>query len=113
MVDPAADFIDVEVVYALAERQGMMKVRMPAGSTLQRAIELSGLLQRYPEIDLANGCFGIYSRISKLDSVLRDRDRVEIYRPLIVDPKQARRQRAAAGKAGKKDEASAAEPPPA
>lgn len=108
-----ADSINVEVVYALPERQDVVSIKLPAGSTLQRAIEVSGLLQRYPEIDLASGCFGIYSRISKPETVLRDHDRVEIYRPLIADPKLARRQRAAAGKAMKKGEGSAAEPPPA
>ena len=93
-----ADSINVEVVYALPERQDLVSIKLPAGATLQRAIEASGLLLKYPEIDLASGRFGIYSRISKPDSVLRDRDRVEIYRPLIADPKEVRRRRAAAGK---------------
>ena len=98
MVDPAADSIDVEVVYALSERQDLVSIRLPAGATLQSAVEASGLLLKYPEIDMSSGRCGIYSRISKPDSVLRDHDRVEIYRPLIVDPKEARRRRAAAGK---------------
>jgi putative ubiquitin-RnfH superfamily antitoxin RatB of RatAB toxin-antitoxin module len=67
-----------------------------------QAIEASGLAGKYPEIDMDKGKFGIYSKLAKLDTVLRDRDRVEIYRPLIADPKEVRKQRAAEGKAMKK-----------
>ncbi len=97
-----ADTIKVEVVYALPAQQDLVPLTLPAGSTLQQALEASGLLAKYPEIDLAKNKFGIYSKISKLDTVLRDRDRVEIYRPLIADPKEVRKQRAAEGKALKK-----------
>ncbi|MFY9329050.1 MAG: RnfH family protein [Georgfuchsia sp.] len=93
-----ADFINVQVVYALPKRQERVSISLPAGATLQTAIEVSGLQQKYPEIDLASEYFGIYAHISKPGTVLRDLDRVEIYRPLIADPKEARRQRAAAGK---------------
>lgn len=102
MAELANEFIDVEVVYALPDRQDLVSLSLPAGATLQRAIEESGLLQQYPGIDLASGVFGIYARISKLETVLRNGDRVEIYRPLMADPKAVRRQRAAAGKAMKK-----------
>ena len=57
---------------------------------------------KYPEINLAKGKFGIYSKLARLDAVLRDLDRVEIYRPLIADPKEVRKQRAAEGKVMKK-----------
>ena len=97
-----ADTIKIEVVYALPSRQEVVQLTLPAGSTLQQALEASGLLAKYPEIDLAKGKFGIYSKIAKLDTVLRDRDRVEIYRPLIADPKEVRKQRAAEGKQLKK-----------
>lgn len=97
-----AEEIKVEVVYALPSRQEVVPLTLPAGSTLQQALEASGLLVKYPEIDLAKNKFGIYSKISKLDTVLRDRDRVEIYRPLIADPKEVRKQRAAQGKVLKK-----------
>ena len=97
-----ADTIKIEVVYALPSRQEVVPLTLPAGSTLQQALEASGLLAKYPEIDLAKGKFGIYSKIAKLDTVLRDWDRVEIYRPLIADPKEVRKQRAAEGKALKK-----------
>lgn len=112
MTDSIADSINVQVVYALPERQDLVNIKLPAGATVQRAVEVSGLLQKYPEIDLATGRFGIYSRISKPDTLLRDRDRVEIYRPLIADPKEVRRQRAAEGKTMKKGAGATAEPPP-
>lgn len=97
-----AESIRVEVTYAKPERQELVHLELPAGSTLRQAVEASGLVQRYPEIDLAKGKFGIYAKLAKPDSVLRDRDRVEIYRPLIADPKEVRKQRAAEGKAMKK-----------
>lgn len=94
--------IRIEVAYALPERQEVVPLTLPVGSTLEQALVASGLLAKYPQIDLANGKFGIYSKLAKLDTVLRDRDRVEIYRPLIADPKEVRKQRAAEGKALKK-----------
>jgi len=94
--------INVEVIYALPQRQDLVRLKLPVGSTLQQAVHSSGLLEKYPEIDLAKSKFGLYGKLSKLDSVLRERDRVEIYRPLIADPKEVRKQRAAEGKAMKK-----------
>jgi putative ubiquitin-RnfH superfamily antitoxin RatB of RatAB toxin-antitoxin module len=94
--------IQVEVTYARPERQDVIPVKLPVGTTLLQAVEKSGLLAKYPEIDLAKGKFGIYSKLAKPDTVLRDRDRVEIYRPLIADPKEVRKQRAAEGKVMKK-----------
>ena len=97
-----ADSIQVEVTYALPERQEVVKLKLPEGATLQQAVEASGLLARYPQIDLDKGKFGIYGKLARLDAGLRDRDRVEIYRPLIADPKEVRKQRAAEGKVMKK-----------
>lgn len=97
-----ADMLRVEVCYALADKQELAVVTVPEGATLQQALEASGLLAKHPEIDLKKNKFGIYAKLSKLDSVLRDRDRVEIYRPLIADPKEVRKQRAAEGKVMKK-----------
>lgn len=97
-----SETIRVEVVYALPERQEVVPLALPAGSTLQQAVIASGLAEKYPAIDVAAGKFGIYSKLAKPDTVLRDRDRVEIYRPLIADPKEVRKQRAAEGKAMKK-----------
>jgi putative ubiquitin-RnfH superfamily antitoxin RatB of RatAB toxin-antitoxin module len=102
MSTSASETIQIEVTYALAARQEVVPLTLSAGSTLQQAVEASGLPAKYPEIDLAKGRFGIYSKLARLDAVLRDRDRVEIYRPLIADPKEVRKQRAAEGKVLKK-----------
>ena len=96
------DTIQIEVAYARPERQDVVPLSLAAGCTLQQAVEASGLPAQYPEIDVAKGKFGIYSKLARPDTVLRDRDRVEIYRPLIADPKEVRKQRAAEGKAMKK-----------
>jgi len=97
-----ADTIHVEVIYALPQRQERASLNLPEGATVQQAVEASGLLAKFPEIDLATNKLGIYAKLTKPDAVLRDRDRVEIYRPLIADPKEVRKQRAAEGKAMKK-----------
>ena len=97
-----SESLNVEVCYALPERAELVRLRLPAGSTLQQALEASGLLAKYPEIDLRKNKFGIFAKLSKPDAVLRDGDRVEIYRPLIADPKEVRKQRAAEGKVMKK-----------
>jgi uncharacterized protein len=94
--------IQVEVAYARPAQQDVVPVQLPAGATLRQAVDASGLAARYPEIDPVNGKFGIYSKLARPDTVLRDRDRVEIYRSLIADPKEVRKQRAAEGKAMKK-----------
>ena len=94
--------IKIEVIYALAQRQEIARLTLPEGSTAQQAIEASGFLQKFPEIDLSKNKLGVYAKLVKPDTILRDRDRVEIYRPLIADPKEVRKQRAAEGKAMKK-----------
>lgn len=86
--------IRVEVVYALPERQYVRQVKLAAGSNVEQAILASGLLELRNDINLASNKVGIYSRPAKLSDVLNDGDRVEIYRPLIADPKELRRQRA-------------------
>lgn len=94
--------IPVEVVYALPAEQKLLKLEVPAGSTIVEAIKLSGILDKHPEIDLEKGKFGIFGKLSKTDTVLREKDRIEIYRPLIADPKEVRRKRAEEGKVMKK-----------
>lgn len=94
--------MSVEVVYALASKQEIVPMKLPVGTTVRQAIERSGLLEKYPEIDLAKNKLGVFAKIVKPDTPLRHRDRVEIYRPLIADPKEVRRQRAAEGKVMKK-----------
>ena len=94
--------LNVEVVYARRERQELVRVQLPEGATVRQAVEASGVLEKHPELGLAQNKLGIFSKLSKPETVLRDRDRVEIYRPLIADPKEVRKQRAAAGKVMKK-----------
>ncbi len=93
--------ISVEVVYALPHRQETLPVRLKAGATVSLAIEQSGILADFPEIDLASAKVGIFGKQTRLDAVLRDKDRVEIYRPLTADPKEVRKRRAAEGKGAK------------
>jgi len=96
------ELIRVEVLYALPHEQKLLDVKIPAGTTVAGAIEASGVLQKHPEIDLAVNKVGIFSKLSKLDVLVRDKDRIEIYRPLIADPKEVRRKRAEEGKVMKK-----------
>lgn len=91
----ASEAIHVELVYALPAQQQLLRLSLPAGTTLGGAIEASGLLRRHPEIDLRRQPVGIFGRLATLDTGLHDGDRVEIHRPLQVDPKDARRARAA------------------
>lgn len=86
--------ISVSVVYALPEHTHLIKLNVKPGTTIQQAIAESGLLQRCPEIDLDKNRVGIFSKLKDLDTVLHDGDRIEIYRDLLIDPKEARRIRA-------------------
>ena len=85
--------LSIEVCYALPEAQTLIPLELPEGSTLQQAIDASGILARHPEIDLAKQKVGILGKLKPMDTVLAQYDRVEIYRPLIVDPKSARQRR--------------------
>lgn len=86
--------IAVEVAYALPQKQYLQRVTLDEGATVEQAIQASGLLMLRDDIDLSKNKVGIYSRPAKLQDVVNDGDRVEIYRPLIADPKELRRQRA-------------------
>jgi len=88
----------VEVTYALEKKQTLLELEVDEGTTLKQAIELSGIIDAYPQIDLTKDKTGVFGKIAKLDTILREKDRVEIYRPLIADPKQVRKERAAQGK---------------
>ena len=94
--------IMVEVAYALPHQQLIIPVHMPLEANAEEAIQASGILDKFPEIDLKVNQIGIFGKLTKLDMPLRNLDRVEIYRPLIADPKEVRKQRAAEGKAMKK-----------
>lgn len=86
--------IRVEVVYAMREEQVLVALDVEEGTTARQAVEQSGVLRRFPEVDLARTSIGIFGRVTTPDTLLRDGDRVEIYRALLVDPKDARRARA-------------------
>ena len=94
--------IHVEVIYALPETQPLFRVELTEGATVNDAIRASGVLDAFSDIDLAKNKVGIFSKLVKLDDTVRDKDRVEIYRPLIADPKEVRRKRAEEGKVTKK-----------
>ena len=95
--------LQIEVVYALEKKQVLLPVCVPDGATVEEAIHHSGVLTQFPEIDLASNKVGIFSKLVKLEETVRDRDRVEIYRPLIADPKEVRRQRAEAARLMKRE----------
>ena len=84
----------VAVVAALPERQEVVEVELPEGATLAEALERSGLQQRFPAIDFSTAPVGVWSRPCARDTVLREGDRVEVYRGLRADPKDMRRRRA-------------------
>ncbi len=88
----------VEVTYAEPETQVIIPLTVDEGTTLEQAICQSGVLESFPNIDLAVNKVGVFGKLGKLNQVLRERDRVEIYRKLIADPKAVRKQRAAEGK---------------
>ncbi|MFA7632977.1 MAG: RnfH family protein [Thiohalomonadaceae bacterium] len=97
-----SELFKIEVAYARDDVQVILPVEVEEGATVQQAVERSGVLERFPEIDLAVNKVGIFGRLVKLDETSRARDRVEIYRPLIADPKEVRKQRVAEGKQMKK-----------
>ena len=88
----------VEVAYALPNKQSLVSLEVEEGTTIKEAIEASGVLDTYDQIDLTRDKVGIFSKFATLDTILREKDRVEIYRPLIADPKKVRKERAALGK---------------
>ncbi len=85
----------VEVAYARPDEQVILEIRVADDATVEDAIRVSGILERFPEIDLRLNKVGIFGKLTPLGTRLRNKDRVEIYRPLRADPKQSRKQRAA------------------
>ncbi|VVE28497.1 protein RnfH [Pandoraea morbifera] len=85
--------LSVEVCYALPDQQTIVAVAVPQGGTMREAIERSGLLQRFPELDLARMKVGVFGKVRALDAAVEAGDRVEIYRALRADPKVARQRR--------------------
>ena len=101
--------INVEVAYALPDVQRVISLEINEGTELLAAVKQSGVLEEFPEIDLDNSKLGIFGKLKKADTVLREGDRVEIYRKLIADPKQVRKDRAAQGKKTRKGGGNATE----
>ncbi len=97
-----ADYLKVSVAYVGPMEQVLRPLEVRIGTTVREAIEQSGVIAKCPEIDLAANQVGIFGKLAKLDQVLEDGDRIEIYRPLIADPKEARKRRAAEGKVMRK-----------
>ena len=91
--------IQVEVVYALPNEQKVLTEVVDKDSTVEEIIRQSGVLEHYPEIDLSKNKVGIFGRNVKLNTTVQDKDRIEIYRPLLADPKEIRRKRAEQAKA--------------
>jgi putative ubiquitin-RnfH superfamily antitoxin RatB of RatAB toxin-antitoxin module len=89
------DELQVLVVYATPQQEFIRPMRVEAGTTIGQAIEGSGVLASFPDINLVTQPVGIYGKKKTLDTPLRERDRIEIYRPLVADPKDSRRKRAA------------------
>ncbi|ART83514.1 RnfH family protein [Oceanisphaera profunda] len=105
--------IQVEVVYALPYKQVVLSLKVAADCDVQQVIDQSGILQQFPEIDLDTNMVGVFGRQVKLDSHLRAGDRVEIYRPLLADPKDIRRRRAEQAKEeGRADKVTGGRPNP-
>ncbi len=94
--------IKVEVAFARPDGQLILEVDVPAEATVEEIVKLSGIMEKFPEIDLAVNKVGVFGKLTKLTNTLRQGDRVEIYRKLIADPKEVRRKRAADGKKMKK-----------
>lgn len=94
--------IPVEVVYGIPSTQRLLALEVPAGTTALEVVQLSGIMQEFPEIVLETVSLGIFSRLldgrampAATDYLVQPHDRIEIYRPLLIDPKQARLRRAA------------------
>ena len=85
--------MNVGVCYAEADRQLWMRLEVPDGSDVKKTIELSGILQQFPEIDLSQQKVGLFGKITKLDAQVNEGDRIEIYRQITADPKQVKRRR--------------------
>jgi uncharacterized protein len=85
--------MNVGICYAEAERQLWVRLEIPDGSTVEQAIQLSGVLKQFPEIDLQKQKVGIFGKLAKLDAPVQEGDRVEIYRQITADPNQVKRRR--------------------
>ena len=85
--------IEIEVAYALPKNQILERLKVPNGTTVAQAVQLSGICKKFSEIQLDNKNLGVFGKLVKSETILRNHDRVEIYRPVTVDPKEKRRKR--------------------
>lgn len=90
----AKSLITVEIAYALPDKQIILSLQVETGCSIETVIEKSGILEEFPDIDLMHQKVGVFSKIKKLSDPVKEGDRIEIYRPLLIDPKEARRKRA-------------------
>lgn len=98
-----SDLIEIEVVYGKPHKQVLLSLKVPQGTTIEDGIKLSGIVKHFPEIIPNEAVVGIFSKLSKLDNVLEQGNRIEIYRPLTADPKEMRKLRAQKAAQNKKD----------
>ena len=87
------NWITVEIIYATLKKQELLTVKTLKGSTIENVIDRSGILMLYPEIDLLKQAVGIFSQRKQLSDLVKEGDRIEIYRLLVIDPKEARKKR--------------------
>ena len=97
-----SQLIDIEVVYGLPHKQVLLALKVPAETTIENCIKLSGIVKHFPEIVPCEAVVGIFSKPDKLDNTVKQGDRIEIYRPLTADPKEMRKLRAEKAKQAKK-----------
>lgn len=90
--------MNIEIVYGYTDRQLLLSLDVDETTTIEQAIEQSGIMQQFDDIDLKVNKVGIFGKLTKLSAGLKAGDRIEIYRPLLADPKEVRRRRAAEGK---------------
>lgn len=95
------ELVNIEVIYALEDEQKILRLSVAKKSTVAEVIKQSGILKLYPQIDLDQSQCGIYSHVVTMEQIVKEGERIEIYRPLICDPKEVRKQRALAAKQAK------------
>ena len=93
--------IDIEVVYGLPHKQVLLSLKVPSGTNIENCIKLSGIVKHFPEIVPSEAVVGIFSKPDKLENIVKQGDRIEIYRPLTADPKEMRKLRAEKAKQAK------------
>ncbi|WP_277962994.1 RnfH family protein [Pseudomonas sp. RIT-To-2] len=97
----AEAMVEVEVVFAAVDRQVLLSVQVPAGCSVREAVQRSGIAERFPEVALLECPVGIFGKVvaDPAAQAVEEGDRIELYRPLVADPKEVRRMRAAKAKA--------------